>query len=379
MATPAITAQPAAAAPAKQKKTLVRRLSPDRSQQTRRMVQFAFLLLNIFLGIKFFLWVRYFESRGATMYVDRPAGIDGWLPIAGLINLRYFFATRHIPDIHPSAMVLFAVFVLASLLLKKAFCSWLCPVGTLSEYLWKFGRKVFHRNLNVPHWLDLALRSLKYVLLAFFVYIVFTMSADGLIGFLVSPFGLVADVKMLNFFRYLGTVGLAVIMVLVALSVVIQNFWCRYLCPYGALMGIISTLSPVKIRRDAEACIDCGKCNKACPSHLPVDQLVQIRSAECTACLECVAVCPAENALQFSLVPQKQVPSLQVDKLASESTLTIASRWRGRALKPWTVAATLALLFFGLVGAARLTGHWQTNLSRDIYMELVPNANNFEH
>jgi polyferredoxin len=359
----------AAAASPKAKKTLVRRLSLDRSQQTRRAVQFGFLLLNLFLGVKFFLWVRYFESHGATTYVDRPAGVDGWLPIAGLINLRYFLATRHIPDIHPSAMVLFAVFVLASLLLKKAFCSWLCPVGTASEYLWKFGRKVFHRNLNVPRWLDLGLRGLKYLLLAFFVYIVLTMPVDGLVGFLMSPFGLVADVKMLNFFRYLGTIGLAVIMVLVALSVVIQNFWCRFLCPYGALLGIVSALSPVKIRRDAAACIDCGKCNKACPSHLPVDQLVQIRSVECTACMECVAVCPAENALQFSLAPRNQVTN----------AIASASRWKGRALQPWTVAAALALLFFGLVGAARATGHWQTNLSREIYMELVPNAEHFEH
>ena len=49
---------------------------------------------------------------------------------------------------------------------------------------------------------------------------------------------------MLNFFRYLGTVGLAVILLLVALSVIVQNFWCRFLCPYGALMGIVSALSP---------------------------------------------------------------------------------------------------------------------------------------
>jgi len=362
-----------AAASRKPKKTLVRRLSPDRSQPIRRAVQLAFLVLNAFLGVQFLLWVRYFESHGATAYVDRPAGVDGWLPIAGLINLRYFLATRHIPVIHPAALVLFGVFLAASLLLKKAFCSWLCPVGTVSEYLWKFGRKIFRRNLDVPRWLDLTLRSLKYLLLGFFLFIVFTMPVDGLLGFLMSPFGIVADVKMLNFFRYLGTIGLAVIMVLVAFSVVIQNFWCRYLCPYGALMGIVSALSPVKIRRDVEACIDCGKCNKACPSHLPVDRLVQIRSLECTACMECVAVCPAENALQFSLAPQKSSAK------ATPAHGTIAARWRNRALKPWTVAAMLALIFFGLVGAARVSGHWQTNLSRELYMELVPNAQNFDH
>jgi polyferredoxin len=262
------------------------------------------------------------------------------------------------------------------MLLKKAFCSWLCPVGTMSEYLWKLGRKVFHRNLDVPGWLDVTLRSLKYLLLAFFLFIIFTMPVDGLIGFLMSPFGIVADVKMLNFFRYLGTIGLAVIMLLVALSVVIQNFWCRYLCPYGALMGIVSALSPVKIRRDADACIDCGKCNKACPSHLPVDKLIQVRSVECTACMECVSACPAENALQFSLEPQK---ALDGTIPAPATHHTIAARWKNRALKPWTVAAALAIIFFGLVGTARMTGHWQTNLSREIYMELVPNTNSFDH
>lgn len=356
--------------PARQKKVLVRRAQADRSQRVRRTVQIAFLLLNVFIGIQFILWVRFFESQGTTRYFERPSGVDGWLPIEGLMNLRYFLATRQIPEVHPSAMVLFAAFVLASLLVKKAFCSWLCPVGTASEYLWKLGRKIFGHNRALPRWLDLPLRSLKYLLLAFFLYIVFTMPAEALGGFLMSPFGIVADVKMLNFFRYLGTIGLAVMMVLVALSVVVQNFWCRYLCPYGALLGIVSALSPVKIRRDSEACIDCGKCNKACPSHLPVDKLVQIRSVECTACMECVAVCPAENALQLALAPRK-----------AEDTRaqTIAARWRLRTLRPRVVVAVLALVFFGLIGAARATGHWKTNISREVYMELVPNAQNFEH
>ncbi len=351
--------------PAKQKKTLVRRSSPDRSQPVRRAVQFAFLLLNAVIGVQFILWVRYFESQGSTHYFGRPAGVDGWLPIAGLMNLRYFLATWQVPPIHPSAMVLLCVFLLASLLVKKAFCSWLCPVGTVSEYLWKAGRKVFHRNFRVPRGLDLPLRGLKYLLLAFFLFIVFTMPVQALGDFLAAPFGIVADVKMLNFFRYMGAVGMTVIAAFVVLSVFIQNFWCRFLCPYGALMGIVSVLSPVKIRRDAEACIDCGKCNKACPSHLPVDRLVQVRSVECTGCMECVAVCPAENTLQMALMPRKaETPS---------------ARWRQRILKPQAIAAVLAIVFFGLIGAARMTGHWQTGISRDMYMQLVLNAENFTH
>lgn len=352
----------------KPKKPLIRRSGPDRSQQVRRSVQFAFLALNGWLAIEFLRWTHYFESHGQSRYVARPAGVDGWLPIAGLMNLKYFAVTRHIPAIHPAAMVLGTVFLLSSLLLKKTFCSWLCPVGTVSEYLWKLGRKVFRRNFTVPRWLDIPLRSLKYLLMAFFLFIVVSLSAEALNDFMVAPFGIIADVKMLNFFRDMSITGIAVLGSLVLLSVFIQNFWCRFLCPYGALMGLVATLSPVRIRRDAQACIDCGKCNKACPSRLPVDRLIQIRSLECTSCMECVAVCPAENALQFSLPPRR---------VTRETTSEV--RWRGRVLESRTIAAILALIFFGLVGVARATGHWQTNLPREVYMQLVPHANDYGH
>ena len=87
------------------------------------------------------------------------------------------------------------------------------------------------------------------------------MSAEAL-RFHETPYGLVADVKMLNFFRYLGVTAAIVIALLVRASILVQNFWCRYLCPYGALMGLVSLFSPVSIRRDADACIDCAKCAK---------------------------------------------------------------------------------------------------------------------
>src|SRR5664280_2227262 len=141
--------------PAKQRKPLVRRILRDRSQRVRHTVQFAFLGLNAWLAVEFLIWVRYFESQGQTRYVERPAGVDGWLPIAGLMNLKYFIVNHHLPAVHPAAMVLVAIFLLSSLLLKKTFCSWLCPVGTISEGLWKLGRKLFYRNFTVPRWLDL--------------------------------------------------------------------------------------------------------------------------------------------------------------------------------------------------------------------------------
>ena len=78
------------------------------------------------------------------------------------------------------------------------------------------------------------------------------------------------------------------------------------LVPVRALLGVVALLSPMRIRRTAESCIDCGKCDKACPAALPVSRLVQVRSAECTNCMECVAACPVEGALAVTITPVKQ-------------------------------------------------------------------------
>jgi polyferredoxin len=348
-----------------EKKKLHRRLALDRSQRIRHIAQGIFVVLNAWLGAQFYLWVRYFERGGQGLRVPRPAGVEGWLPIAGMMNTKAFLFTGHVPTIHPAAMFLFTAFALMSLLAKKAFCSWLCPVGTFSEALWKLGRKLFRRNFLLPRWLDIPLRGLKYLLLGLFMLAVVTMSAEALGEFMATPYGLIADVKMLNFFREMGTTAAIVIAVLVGGSILVKNFWCRYLCPYGALMGLVSLLSPVKIRRDADACIDCAKCAKACPANLAVDQLVQIRSVECAACMECIAVCPTENALQLALPPRR----------ATEP----AGRWSRRALSPVAVACLIAYIFFGVVLLARATSHWQTHIPNDVYLYLIPHANDVTH
>src|SRR5580700_2034946 len=145
------------------RKKLVHRVSSDSSQRIRRIVQYLFVALNGWLGVQFLLWVRYCERGGVGLRVPRPSGAEGWLPIAGLMNTKYFLLTGHVPAIHPAAMVLFVAFLLMSVLLKKAFCSWLCPIGTLSEHVWTLGRRIFGRNLRLPKWPDIPLRGIKYL------------------------------------------------------------------------------------------------------------------------------------------------------------------------------------------------------------------------
>jgi polyferredoxin len=343
-----------AALAAPPRKILQKRAAPDRSQALRHGVQLIFLALNLWIGVQFYLFVRFYETGGRSAWASRPPGVEGWLPIASLMNLKVLLLTGEMPRLHPAGMFLLLAFLAASWLFRKSFCGWLCPVGTVSEYLWRLGRQTFGRNFRLPRRMDLALRSLKYALLGLFLFAVVSMPVAAIHAFLEGPYGIVDDVKMLNFFRDLGLAGGVVVAALVLASVFVQNFWCRYLCPYGALMGLASLAGPVGIRREESACIDCARCAKACPSALPVDRLVTIRSAECTGCLQCVAECPAAGALFLAASRKRRVPA-------------------------WALAAGVALLFAGTCGYARWTGHWRTDLPDSAYFELIPHASEFTH
>jgi polyferredoxin len=335
------------------RKPFVRRHA-GKEQLIRQSVQMGFLLLNVWVGAQFYLFVRHYETGGLTTYVARPPGVEGWLPIAALMNLKLLVLTGEFPHLHPAGLTLLVAFLGISILLRKAFCSWLCPIGTISEWLWQGGEAMFGRTLRVWRPLDIPLRSLKYILLGLFLYAVGSMSAGGIVEFLQSPYGLIADVKMLNFFRAMGTTAAVVIAILLIGSVFVKNLWCRYLCPYGALMGIVALASPTRIQRNPDLCIDCGKCARACPAALPVDTSLTIRSAECSACMQCVTACPAAGALDLTL-------------------------GRRRALPAWSVAAAVLTIFLGLVGLARITGHWHTLVDDATYFSLIPDADRYGH
>src|SRR5690349_14139325 len=79
------------------KKKLVRRTDRDYSQTVRRSFQFVFLAWNVYLGGLFYSWVRHFETGSVARTPVRPPGVEGWLPIAGMMNFKYWLLTGHVP------------------------------------------------------------------------------------------------------------------------------------------------------------------------------------------------------------------------------------------------------------------------------------------
>jgi polyferredoxin len=315
----------------------------------RTVVQWCFMFWVVGIGIRFGMFINAVERGVTAPLVSRPPGVEGFLPIGALTSLKYWLVSGRIHPVHPAALVIFLTILLMSLLAKKSFCSWLCPVGTLSEVAHKLGRLLLGRNFRVWPWLDVIVRGIKYLLLLLFVkFILLDMPADAVESFLDAPYWAVSDVKMLHFFTRMSVTTMVVLASLTVLSLLFKNFWCRYLCPYGALLGLASVISPFKIRRDQAGCTGCQRCSAACPSGLAVHSCAAVSSPECTGCLTCVAHCPERNVLAMQPV-----------------------LWK-RPLPVWGYPAVVVFIFMAGIGAGMIGGQWHSSLSFTDYQRLIP-------
>jgi len=230
--------------------------------------------------------------------------------------------------------------MLGVFIFSKLFCSYICPVGTISEWLGKLGDKLKIR-ITIKGITDKILRSLKYILL--FITIYFTLQSNELFCKKFDPYyaiatGFSADVVALY--------AAIAIMLVVLGSVFIRLFWCKYICPLGAISNIfkftgffvgimivyllllkfgieISYVWPlaiaciggyvieitgffgkvfplVRITRNEDTCSSCQLCSRKCPQAIDVASMKVVRDADCNLCSECITVCPEKGTIQIN-------------------------------------------------------------------------------
>ena len=109
------------------------------SQRLRWSIQIAFFIVVLVIGWQFYTFVKYCEAGGKGFYMLRPPGVESFLPISALMGTKYFFGTGKINPIHPAGFVIFGTLLLTAIFFRRGFCSWICPVGTISEWEWKLG------------------------------------------------------------------------------------------------------------------------------------------------------------------------------------------------------------------------------------------------
>lgn len=313
-------------------------------QPLRITIQWLYLIFIIWLGIRFYQFVGHIRSKGVSPAVPRPEGVEGFLPIAALLGVKDWIFSGSINPVHPASVVILLAIILVSLLLRRSFCSWICPIGTIEELLWKSGFSIFKRNLLLHRWLDIALRSMKYILLAFFIFFIFfRMPPEQITAFIDSDYNKVADARMLDFFLNLSGFSLWFIIITLLLSLPLKNPFCRFFCPYGALLGLFALLSPLKVTRNRRVCISCGVCNQFCPSRIPVMEKERVHSPECIGCWRCISHCRAEGALAMAL---------PVNKTAIPGAI---------------FALLVVLVFYGSTLIGKATGNWKSAVTAEEY------------
>ncbi|HEX3031580.1 MAG TPA: 4Fe-4S binding protein [Bacillota bacterium] len=319
----------------------------------RLLVQVFIVFLFLYAAAEFYSFYNFVRGSAVGVTATRPPVVEGFLPIAAFVAFKAMFATGQIDPIHPAGLVIFLAVLLTAWVFRRAMCSWLCPLGTLSEYLSKLGRRVMGKNLRMPKWLDIILLVVKYALFGYVFNMFFTMPAEQAVSFLQIPYYTISDIKMFEFFLNIGTKGLMFIGLMMVLSFLFKSFWCRYLCPYGALLGILGIFSPIVLKKNSETCINCSKCNLACPNGVDVQgKKSVVMSTECSGCTNCVTSCPKPETLQFKL-------------------LGILP------MKPWMFSVAFVVLFFAIILAAKSTGVWESSVGAMDYQAIYHTMTGF--
>ena len=321
-----------------------------------RAVQYGFLLFFIFVGVRFYAYTQWAMGESAD-YVTKPASVEAFLPISALLGAKRLLFTGQYDFVHPAGLTILLMAFAVSLLFRKAFCGYMCPVGCVSMMLERLGRWL-GISRRPGKWLSALLTVPKYFLLLFFVYIVlWNMNIDDIEGFIRTPYNMVADTKMMLFFLNPGTVVLVSVAVLVLGGMLFPSFWCRGFCPYGALLGLFSWLSPVAVRRDASKCSGCRRCTKVCPSRIVVHEKTRISGPECVGCVECVGVCPEKGCLDVRL------------GYTAKST----------ALPFWAIAAGALLVLYLFFTWATVTGNWNADTPPEMVRMYHKNVLQMQH
>ncbi|UCC29994.1 MAG: 4Fe-4S binding protein [Phycisphaerales bacterium] len=236
----------------------------------RRVVQFGFLTLTV-AGV--------FLFRGNA---------ERWCPFGGVEALHTYVTEGNLTcSLAVSNFYILAGVLVMTLTLRRAFCGYMCPIGTISEWLQRGVARLGVRPVRLPYKLDRTLSLLKYPLVAIILFFTYKTAELVFRGFdpcyaLISRHG-----EDITFWAYVVSGGI------IAGSLIVVMPFCRWLCPLAAVLNPFSRFGFTRITRTEEACVDCGKCAVACPMAIPVNKVRQVTAARCLSCLSCIEACPA--------------------------------------------------------------------------------------
>lgn len=258
----------------------------------RRMAQVATLRHIIqagFVGFALFAGARHLWASSSSF--------DAYCPFGGVETLFQLIANgTFVRKLHPSNLVVLAATLTTALLMGRAFCGWICPLGAVQEWLARLSQKLTGGRkawlpLKLPPVLDRPLRTLKYGVLG--------LVSWGSVSAVVPPLEPFCPYKTLFHFEFESTLAWSVLSIMILGSLLVERFWCKYLCPMGAILALFNKISPLRVHT-CTTCVDCGRCGSTCGMGIE-ERPENIRSLECIRCLDCLDTCKRPDAIELRL------------------------------------------------------------------------------
>jgi ferredoxin len=291
-------------------------LKKERSRKHRVLQVLRIVSQTAFFGLFVYLFAK--SHYTGQDYIGTP--VEAFFHFDPLVTLSTFLSSRtwH----HPMALA--GLTVLLTIALGRVVCGWACPLGAVHQFssfvfkktkflrpkreekasvAWKYYVLIFVLvaaifSLNTAGILD----PLSFLTRSFAVGVFpgLTHAASGMIGLLygikanavAQPFSQFIENLTLNGVFRQGFFIFLLFAAAVALNARKERFWCRYICPAGALLGLFSRRNAFKLRIDDDKCIKCGLCTTHCETQAVPFPNDKWKSRECVYCETCAAICP---------------------------------------------------------------------------------------
>lgn len=285
---------------------MIRRLLPTKLRTLRQLWAGVFLALFVVL----LLVMDYDSLKGyqASLFLE----MSPLTALAAWLTSGTFY----------KGLLWSLVIIIPTLFVGRAFCSWVCPLGILNQFVsWLFNRRKPYEDYDINRYRP-SYRIKYYLLGALLLLAALGSLQVGLldpIALMVRSFTAAVlpavDVAGIDIYLFepVFNGGLLIAGILVGILLAnrfLTRWWCRVLCPLGGLLGLLSRRAPLRIQRDVDKCIDCDKCLRSCQGGC--DPHAELRVSECHVCMNCIEDCPTD-ALHFGLPKERSSRHLPLD------------------------------------------------------------------
>lgn len=232
----------------------------------------------------------------ALLITGKCTSVHAFCPYAvvcfGVLRLSFF---PNLVFLFTGAIMLGVLIGIFTMFFGRKFCGYICPLGTLQEYLFKLRSRKYRLLKHLPFYYEQKFNKVKYFILIMTIILVAINKSPLFMNFCPN--------LVISRLPYLILPGIIIWAVILIGGLLTDRFFCRLLCPYAAFLNAFQYVSAkfgfkkLLIRRNLEKCIDCCNCMRNCPMNIDLSKDEYIKDPDCIHCLKCAEACPKDNTI----------------------------------------------------------------------------------